>query len=61
MMSSAWLNFARTGNPNGPGVPEWPAYTKEKKATMVFGKESKVKYGPDADLQNIVKKASDSK
>ena len=26
IMVSAWTNFAKTGNPNGAGVPNWPAY-----------------------------------
>ena len=42
-MSSALLNFARTGNPNGPkgkmnikGLPQWPAFTPDTEATMRF-------------------------
>ncbi|MEE9254660.1 MAG: carboxylesterase family protein, partial [Pseudomonadales bacterium] len=36
IMSDTWINFARTGNPNHEGIPEWPAYSTDARATMIF-------------------------
>jgi para-nitrobenzyl esterase len=41
-MSSAWLAFARTGDPGHPGIPDWPAYTAERPVTMLFDVESRL-------------------
>jgi para-nitrobenzyl esterase len=35
-MQGAWLAFAKTGNPGHGGIPEWPAYETDRRATMVF-------------------------
>ncbi len=37
----AWLNFARTGDPSGPGVGHWPEYGTERN-TMVLGARREV-------------------
>lgn len=35
-ISGFWANFARSGDPNGTGLPQWPAHTKNRDAVMVF-------------------------
>ncbi len=52
-MSSAWINFAKTGNPNCKELPNWPAYTPENGATMIFDNKCQVKAHPDKDLLAI--------
>jgi para-nitrobenzyl esterase len=41
-----WVNFTKTGNPNGPGVPEWPEYRPDTDLTQVFD----VEFAPRAGL-----------
>jgi para-nitrobenzyl esterase len=35
-VSTYWANFAKNGDPNGPGVPEWPTYSGPKGQVMYF-------------------------
>ncbi|MDX2001342.1 MAG: carboxylesterase/lipase family protein [Chitinophagales bacterium] len=47
-VQTAWINFAKTGNPNGKAVTEWPRYDAQQRQTLVFGKKSKVQKDPKA-------------
>ncbi|MBD3648180.1 MAG: carboxylesterase family protein, partial [Pseudomonadales bacterium] len=37
VLSSYWVNFAATGNPNGEGLPQWPAYNPGNEQMMNLG------------------------
>lgn len=36
LISSYWVNFAKTGDPNGAGLPQWPAFTAAAPKIMHF-------------------------
>ncbi len=42
MMADTWIAFARTGRPDNPLIPEWPAYDLEDRPVMVFDLEPEV-------------------
>lgn len=53
-MSRSWINFARIGNPNVDGLPEWKPYAPDEGATMFFDNTCEVKYNHDKELLDIV-------
>ena len=55
-MSSAWINFARTGNPNVEGVlPAWETYNAENGVTMYFDNECRIVINHDRELMNFIR------
>lgn len=53
-MSQAWINFARSGNPNHKGLPNWPKYTVESGATMFFDNKCEIRNHHDKELLEII-------
>jgi para-nitrobenzyl esterase len=42
LMSRAWIAFARSGVPKTEGLPAWPAFDLQRRATMVFDRDTRV-------------------
>lgn len=53
-MSSAWINFARYGNPNAKGLPKWQPYTRNGGDTMIFDSKPYIAHNQDAELMKIL-------
>ncbi|MGZ5922053.1 MAG: carboxylesterase/lipase family protein [Rhizomicrobium sp.] len=50
-MSRAWTNFARTGNPNVAGLPNWRPYSAADRAVMIFNDQCKLVVDPYAEAR----------
>jgi len=49
LMRAYWISFAKTGDPNGPGLPEWPAFSEKLQVAMIFNGVSEAKPLPNLD------------
>ncbi len=52
--AGAWTALARNGNPNHAGLPNWPAYTADKRATMIFDIPCRVEDDPTKEVREIM-------
>lgn len=53
-MSRAWTNFARTGNPNISGLPNWRPYSAKDRAVMIFDDQCKLVVDPHAEARMAI-------
>ena len=53
-MSKYWINFVKTGNPNGDGLLTWPEYDQNKASVMYFNTEFKIIKVPNRDKLDLM-------
>ena len=53
-MQQYWINFIKTGDPNGKGLPEWPRFNDDRTKVMELGTNIAVTELPDQKLFTIL-------
>ncbi len=54
-MTGAWVAFAKTGDPNHPGMPLWPPCTEKDIPCMQFDRVLNVAWNHDDELLPLVR------
>jgi para-nitrobenzyl esterase len=49
--ASAWVAFAKTGNPNNPKIANWAPYDAAKRATMIFDHDTRLESDPRGEIR----------
>jgi para-nitrobenzyl esterase len=52
-MAGTWAAFARTGKPGHAGIPHWPAYTAERRATLILDENCRVENDPGGETRAL--------
>ena len=51
--AASWVGFAKSGDPNHAGIPNWPAYDATKRATMIFDNDVRVENDPRSEIRKF--------
>lgn len=55
-MARYWINLAETGDPNGEGLPPWPAYSRKNEEMVEFADDVTIVKGPRSSQLDIIDK-----
>lgn len=53
LITQYWTNFAKTGDPNGPGLPNWPTYNKENRNTQLLRPNPETRSGVRREILDL--------
>jgi para-nitrobenzyl esterase len=56
IMQQYWVNFAKTGNPNHKGLPQWQPFDKNNQGVLALGDQVQMVIAPDQALCDIINK-----